>query len=177
MSVESGTGARVRVRTPRTVPLWALRGLPVLVAGVAFAIAPPVYAAIAVALALLGALLPASCGTWFAAGVIALAQLAHPAIAADPRPYLMVAVVHLLHVLGGLAIALPAAGTLQRSALILPARRWLVIQVVAQPVLAAALLVQQADLRSLLPAGLVVVVTAAAVVGVVVLLRVLAARR
>ncbi|UUT35227.1 hypothetical protein [Microbacterium elymi] len=89
----------------------------------------------------------------------------------------MLALVHALHVLGGLNLALPALGRVRLRVLAHPARRYLVVQVVAQPVLFAGLVLAQAPVRDALPPAAVVLATAVCAVAVVVVLRVLAARR
>ncbi|WP_029145092.1 hypothetical protein [Microbacterium luticocti] len=161
----------------RGIPLPLLRGAAVLVSCAAFAAVPAPYAIAVVALTALGALLPTTLATWGAVLVVGLGQLLHPGWLATPAPFVALALAHALHVLGGFGLALPGRGRLQLRALIAPARRWLVVQLVAQPVLAAALLVQHAPVRALLPAWAVVIVTALCAVVIVVLLRLLAARR
>jgi hypothetical protein len=160
------------------IPVPLLCAVPVVLAGLGFTVAPAPYAVTAAVLAVIGAVFPATLATWGTGLVIALAQLLHPAAAAaDLRPYAVLALVHALHVLGGLCLVLPRRGRVQVRALAHPARRWLIVQLIAQPVLAAALFAQQAPLRTILPATAVVVVTAACAVAVVLLLRALAARR
>ncbi|MHA7986474.1 hypothetical protein ACX9R5_11755 [Rathayibacter sp. CAU 1779] len=100
---------------------------------------PEPFAVVSAALALLGAVLPASLAAWGTALVIGLAQLARPADAADWHPYAVLAVVHLLHVLGAVTLVVEPFGRMQVRALARPLTRWIVIQVPAQAVLAATL--------------------------------------
>jgi len=173
--MSTGEGARTRVVEAVAVPLVLLRVLPVALAAAGFALIPVPYAIGALVLAGVGAVLPGTLATWGAAVVLAATQLL--SAGPDIRPFVVLALVHALHVLGGLCLALPVRGRLQLGSLWAPARRWLVIELGAQPVLAIAMLAQQAGLRSLLPAGVAVIGVAAGVVMMIVLLRVLAARR
>lgn len=170
-----GAGAHLEIGP--WVPLVALRVALVAAACVAFAVAPLPYALIAVALALVGAVLPASLLGWAAAFVIAMAQLAHPAAVADPRGYIALIAVHLLHVLAGLILVLPARGRLQVRALAVPARRWLIIEVVAQPVLALALWARAGHVGGAIAGGAVAVAAALCALAMVIALARLARRR
>ncbi|WEG10204.1 hypothetical protein PU630_06530 [Microbacterium horticulturae] len=164
----------VRISVGRTVPLWSLRAAGVVVAAASFFLVPVPYAIIVVCLATVGAAVPATFTTWAAIAVLALAELGQ---APDAGASVFLLVAHLLHVIGGLQLALPWKGRLQLRALAAPARRWLMLQVPAQVLLVLALLARSLPLSGVLPAGAVVVVTAAAIVLMVVLVRVLAARR
>ena len=168
--------ARTPVAAGPTVPLAALRVALVAAACVGFAVAPPPYAVAAVAIAIVAALLPAGLLAWVAAGIIALALLAHPASVADPRPYLAVAAVHLLQVLGALTVALPVRGRLQVRALARPARRFLILESAAQSLLALVLWVRP-GVGGSVAAGAVAIAVAACVVSAVLLVRALARRR
>lgn len=166
-----------RVEPGTRIPIVTVRAALLLVACTAFGLVPPPYSAIAIGLAVIAAAAPATMAAWGAALVIAVAQLAHPAAAGDWRPYAAVAVVHLLHVLGGLALALPVRGWMQVRALWPTARRWLLIEAVAQPLLAFLLLARAAGAAGLVPAGAVAVGTAVCALVIVLLLRSLTAGR
>lgn len=161
----------------RTVPTVAVRAIVVVVACAAFAMLPRGYALLAVGLAVLGALLPTSLAAWGAALVIGLAQLTHPATLTDWRVYAAVAVVHALHVVAGWTLVLPVRGRLRPRVLWPSLRRWLVIQVPAQAAVAGALALQMLPVRPAVPAGAMAVAAAGCAVVIVILLRVLAARR
>jgi hypothetical protein len=156
------------------------RAAAVLVAASAFAFMDPPYAVIAMALAVVGAFAPGSLGTWGCALVIGLAQLAHPADAADWRPYATLAVVHLLHVLGGLTMVVPWRSRMQVRVLRRPLVRWIVIQVPAQALL-AGVLVASASLRGVrvfdAPTAALFAVVAAACVGLIAVVLTLSSPR
>jgi hypothetical protein len=120
------------------------RAAVVALACTAFALVPLPAAVIAVAFAVVAAVVPASLGAWAAALAIGLGQLAHPADPSDWRSYAALAVVHLLHVIGGMAMVVDPWGRMQVRALRRPLLRWLWIQLPAQAVLAAVLLVPHA---------------------------------
>lgn len=101
------------------------------------------------AMAIVSALYPATLGAWGCGLVLALAQLARAPDAADWHPYAVLATVHLLHVLGALSIVVEPGGVLQLRALGRPFRRWLLVQLPAQCVLAVALVLGSA--RTVLP--------------------------
>jgi hypothetical protein len=164
----------VQIAVGRTVPLWTLRAAGVVVAAAAFFLVPVPYAIIVVILAAIGAVVPATFTTWAAIAVLALAQLGQPL---DAWASLLLVIAHLLQVIGGLQLALPWNGRLQLRALVSPARRWLMLQVPAQVLLVLALLARGLPLNGALPAGAVAVATAVGIVAMVVLVRVLAARR
>lgn len=164
----------VRIAVGRTVPLWTLRAAGVVVSAASFFLIPVPYAILVVVLAAIGAVVPATFTTWAAIAVLALAQLGQPL---DARASLFLVIVHLLHVIGGLQLALPWTGRLQVRALVSPARRWLTLQVPAQVLLVLALLARGLPLHGMLPAGAVAVATAVGIVAMVVLVRALAARR
>lgn len=166
----------VQIAAGRTLPLWAIRVAGVAVAAASFVVLPLPYALLVVGLAAVGAIVPATFTTWAAIVVLAFAQLAQP-LAVDARAVVLVAVVHLLHVIGGLQLALPPTGRIRLRALAAPARRWLAVQVPAQVGLLLALAATRVPLRGLLPAGVVAVGASVCVVIMVVLVRLLSARR
>jgi hypothetical protein len=135
-----GVSVRSRFVVPGGVPGVVPRVAAVAVALSAFAFMAPPYAVIAVALAVIGAFVPGSLGTWGCALMIGLAHLSHSAEVGDWRPYATLAVVHLLHVLGGLAMVVPWRARMQARVLRRPLVRWVVIQVPAQLVLVGVLL-------------------------------------
>ncbi|KHK96884.1 hypothetical protein LK09_13625 [Microbacterium mangrovi] len=131
---------RARVAAGPLVPGVLPALLVVAVSCAAFALIPLVPALIAVALAVVGAVIPSSLAAWGAALMIGFGQLAHPPAVDDWRSYAALAVVHLIHVLGGLAMVVDPRGTMQARVLRRPLLRWLWIQLPAQAVLAAVLL-------------------------------------
>jgi hypothetical protein len=134
-----GVSVRSRFIVPGGVPGVVPRVAAVALALSAFAFMAPPYAVIAVALAVIGAFVPGSLGTWGCALMIGLAHLSHSADVADWRPYATLAVVHLLHVVGGLAMVVPWRARIQARALRAPLARWAAIQVPAQVVLVGVL--------------------------------------
>ncbi|WP_243063005.1 hypothetical protein [Humibacter sp. RRB41] len=131
---------------------------------------PEPFSYIAMALALVGALFPSTLATWGCALALALTQLARTPDAGDWRPYVTLAVVHLLHVIGALALVVEPGGSLQVRALLRPLRRWLVLQLPAQAVLALVLAFSGTNApRGLPTAGVFAVIAAACVAAIVVL--------
>lgn len=112
--------------------------------GAALLLVPAPFGYLGLALALLGALFPATLAAWGCALVIALAQLARAPEPADWHPYAALAVVHLLHVIGALSIVVEPGGVLHMRALRGPFLHWLAIQVPAQCVLLAVLFLASA---------------------------------
>ncbi|HKT56903.1 MAG TPA: hypothetical protein VJR25_09030, partial [Microbacterium sp.] len=92
------------------------------------------------------ALVPTSLGAWGAALVTGVGQLAHPAVAGDWRVHVALAVVHLLHVLGGFAMFLDTRGAMQLRTLRRALLRWLWIQLPAQALLTVVLAVPRLPL-------------------------------
>jgi hypothetical protein len=72
--------------------------------------------------------------------VLGLSQVSREPSVTDLTFYLLLAGVHLLHVLGGLARVLPWAGRMQVGALVQPIQRFVLVQAVAQPAAVGALL-------------------------------------
>ncbi|MGA0565926.1 hypothetical protein ACO2Q7_01180 [Rathayibacter sp. KR2-224] len=135
----------------------------------ALTLVPGPFGYVGVALAILGALFPGTLGAWGCALVIVLAQLARSPSVTDWHPYLMLAVAHLLHVLGALAIVVEPGGVLQLRALRRPLLRWAAIQLPAQCVLAAALLVAGSGAPHLPLPGIFAAIAALCVAALVVL--------
>ncbi|GAB3387634.1 hypothetical protein GCM10027568_07560 [Humibacter soli] len=140
--------------------------------GAALTVMPTPFSYLAVALALLGALFPATLAAWGCALVLGLAALARTPDPTDWRFYVTLAVVHLLHVLGALALVVEPGGSLQMRALARPLRRWLVVQVPAQAVLALVLVIAGSSAVHGLPPqtlGIFAVIAAACVAAIMVL--------
>ena len=100
----------------------------------------PFWRVIGLLLAAAITLVPRWVPTWWLLLLLALSQLWREPSATDLDFYLLVAGVHLLHVLGGLARLLPWMGRIQVAALVRPAQRFVLVQAVAQPVAVGALL-------------------------------------
>jgi hypothetical protein len=170
-----GVSVRSRFIVPGGVPGVVPRAAAVALALSAFAFMAPPYAVIAVALAVIGAFVPGSLGTWGCALMIGLAHLSHSADVGDWRPYATLAVVHLLHVVGGLAMVVPWRARIQARALRRPLVRWAVIQVPAQLVLVGVLLASTSLRREHLfdaPTAAVFAVVAAVCLAVIAVLLV-----
>ena len=159
-------GAYVPAFTPRFAA--ALLG-----SAAALTLVPAPFGYFGAALAILGAIFPGALGTWGCALVIALAQLARVPSVGDWHPYVTLAVVHLLHVIGSLSVVVAPGGVLQVRALRSPLLGWLAIQVPAQAVLVVALLVASSNVPALPLPGVFAAFAAACVA----LLVVLAIRR
>lgn len=166
----------VQITAGRTLPLWTLRAGLIVAAAASFLLIPVPFAVVTTGLAVVGALLPTSLLTWASLVVLALTHLAEP-LALDGRANAVVLIVHVMHVLGGLSMALPLVGQITLRALIAPARRWLAVQVPAQMLLTLAIVAASAPRSGVVPAGAVAIGSAIAVVVMVVLLRVRMARR
>lgn len=139
---------RAQVRAGTLVPALVPRVAVVAVSCLAFALVPLPAALVAVALSVAAALVPTSLGAWGAALVIGAGQLAHPASVGDWRIYAALAVVHLLHVLGGFAMFVDPRGMMQLRTLRRPLQRWLWIQLPAQALLVVVLAVPRPALES-----------------------------
>jgi hypothetical protein len=163
---------RAVVRAGLRIPAVLPRLLAVLIGGVAaIVMVPEPFAAIAAGLAVLAAVIPGSLASWGTALIVALTQLARAPDAADWHPYATLAIVHLLHVLGAIAIVVEPVGSMQLRIFARPLLRWAIIQVPAQAVLAVVLMLSsEGSLRSPWLPGVFAVVAAAAVAAVVVLL-------
>lgn len=99
----------------------------------------PFWTTIALTLAVAGTIAPNLVPTWWLVLLLGLSQLWREPSVTDFAYYALLAGVHLLHVLGGLARLLPWGGRLQVGALTLPLRRFVIVQAVAQPAAAGAL--------------------------------------
>jgi hypothetical protein len=100
----------------------------------------PSLVAIGLLLALLGTLAPNQVPSWWLLLLLGLSQLWRDPLATDVSFYLLLAGVHLLFVLSSLARLLPWNGRMQLDTLARPLKRYVLVQAVAQPVAAGALL-------------------------------------
>lgn len=166
------TQSKTRIRAGVSVPALTPRVLTLVVGtGAALLLVPEPFTVIAIGLAVLGTVLPSSLACWGVAVIVGLSQLGRPPDAAGWQPYLTLAVVHLLHVLGAIAFVVEPLGTMQLRVFGRPLLRWIAIQAPAQAVLATVLALSSAGvLRSSWLPGVFAVVAAAAVGAVVVLL-------
>ncbi|GAB3796798.1 hypothetical protein GCM10028798_07250 [Humibacter antri] len=136
--------AKISVGAP--LPGFAPRLAIALVGGVAaLLLVPAPFGYLGLAFAILGALFPATLAAWGCALVIALTQLARTPEPGDWHPYATLAVIHLLHVIGSLSIVVEPGGVLQGRVLRGPLLGWLALQVPAQGVLVAVLLLASAQ--------------------------------
>ena len=160
-----------RVHAGIVVPGPALRlATAVIGSAAALTMMPEPFSYVAIVLALLGALFPATLATWGCALALALTQLARAPEITDWRPYLTLAVVHLLHVIGALALVVEPGGSFQARILVRPFRRWLLLQVPAQALLAVTLALSAAHPVHDLPAAGIFAVVAAVGVAVIVII-------
>lgn len=103
-------------------------------------LASPFWRGIGVLLAIAATLLPGLVHTWWLLLLLGLSQVWREPSATDAAFYLLLAGVHLLHVLDSLARLLPWAGRMQLGALRRPLQRFALIQLVVQVVAVATLL-------------------------------------
>lgn len=99
----------------------------------------PLWLAIGLLLAIAGTLMPSLVPTWWLMLLLGLSQLGREPSVSDVAYYVLLAGVHLLHVLGSLTRLLPWDGRMQLVALAPSLRRFVFVQAVAQPVAAGAL--------------------------------------
>lgn len=159
-----------RVSVGAYIPAFAPRLATALIGcAAALTLVPAPFGLFGALFAILGAVFPAALGAWGCALVIALAQLARTPSVTDWHPYAVLAAVHLLHVVGSLAIVVEPGGVLQLRTLRTPLLRWLAIQVPAQAVLALALLLASSG-PAVLPLPGVFAALAATCVAVLVVL-------
>lgn len=104
------------------------------------ALASPSLVAIGFLLALLGTVASNQMSTWLLLLMLSLSQLWRDPLATDVVYYLLLAGVHLLHVLSSLSRLLPWNGRMQVGTLARPLRRYLFVQAVVQPVAVGALI-------------------------------------
>lgn len=148
-----------------SVPGWLVRiALIGVVGGGAWMLEPGiVWQIIALLLVGVGAVLPQTGAVWFALIVVPFALITQPADLW--RTCLAVLVVHLGHVLATLSLTMPARSQIALRALRPTGARFLGVQVTAQAVAVAAVLLPSADGTGapwLAPVGAVAVAAAAA---------------
>jgi hypothetical protein len=126
----------------RWVPTAVLHGLVLAVAAALclLVLDPPLWRAIGLTLAVVGTVVPQRVPLWWLLLLLGLSQLGRQPSVTDVTFYLLLAGVHLLFVLGGLARLLPWEGRMQVGVLVRPMRRFVVVQAVVQPVAVGALL-------------------------------------
>lgn len=112
----------------------------IVAAGLCFLVLPsPLWIAIGVSLAVAGTLLPNVVPTWWLLLVLGLSQVWRELSATDVVFYLLLAGVHLLHVLGSLVRLLPWDGRMQLVSFVRPLKRFVLIQAAVQVVAVGAL--------------------------------------
>lgn len=103
-------------------------------------LAPPFWRAVGLLLAVAATVFPHWVPRWWLLHLLGLSQYWREPSVTDLVFYLLLAGVHLLHVLGGLARLLPWQGRMQVVAFVRPLQRFAVVQAVAQSVAVGALL-------------------------------------
>lgn len=105
-----------------------------LAVGVCFVVVgSPFWRVVGLLLAVTGTLAPRAVPTWWLLLVLGLSQLWRTPSAHDVTFYVLLASVHLLHVLGSYLRLFPRHARLQLVALALPLRRYVLVQAVVQP--------------------------------------------
>jgi hypothetical protein len=94
----------------------------------------PVWLVVGLLLAAGGTFLPALVSRWWVLLVLGLSQLWREPSVSDVAFYVLLAGVHLLHVIGSLAHQLPWHARMQRVAFTRPLRRFVLVQLVMQAV-------------------------------------------
>lgn len=144
MSKSGYTTTSVRASVPDIGPSLPTVTVPLLFLAVAAGLCLLVLTsrslvAIGLLLALLGILASNQMSTWLLLLMLGLSQLWRNPSATDVVYYLLLAGVHLLHVLSSLARLLPWNGRMQVVTIARLLRRYVVVQAVAQSVAAGAL--------------------------------------
>ncbi len=110
-------------------------------AGLSLLVFPsPFWRGIGLLLAVAGTLVPNVVSRWWLPLLLGVSQYWRTPSATDGVFYLLLAGVHLLHVLGSLARLLPWQGRMQVAAFVRPLQRYVLVQVVGQAVAVGALL-------------------------------------
>lgn len=105
-----------------------------LAVGVCFVVVgSPFWRVVGLLLAVTGTLAPRAVPTWWLLLVLGLSQLWRTPSAHDVTFYVLLASVHLLHVLGSYLRLFPRHARLQMAALVGPLRRYVLVQAVVQP--------------------------------------------
>jgi hypothetical protein len=103
-------------------------------------LSPGFWLAVGLLLSAAVTLVPEWVPRWWLLLVLALSQLWREPSVTDLAFYLLLAGVHLLHLLGGLARLLPWRGRMQVGALVRPLQRFVLVQAAVQGAAAGALL-------------------------------------
>jgi hypothetical protein len=140
-----GYTTRVRASVPNIGPSIPTATVPLLfltvAAGLCLLMLPsPSLVALGLLLALLGTLASNQVSTWLLLLMLGLSQLWRDPLATDVGYYLLLAGLHLLYVLSGLARLLPWDARMQVGTFARPLRRYVLVQAVVQPVAAGALI-------------------------------------
>jgi hypothetical protein len=140
-----GYTTRVRASVPDIGPSIPTAVLPLLfsvvAAGLCLLVLPSAsLVAVGLLLAVLGTVAPKQVPAWLLVLMLGLSQLWRDPLATDVVYYLLLAGMHLLHVLSSLARLLPWNGRMQVRTLARPLRRYLFVQGIVQPVAAGALI-------------------------------------
>ncbi|WP_460802461.1 hypothetical protein [Microbacterium sp. GXF6406] len=122
------------MRVPSGIPAAVLRALTALIgiAGVIVLNGYPVWQMIGALAFTVGAVLPRSLATWAGAAVIVLGMAL-----GEPSPWrtaLALLILHLVHVLGSVCMVVPLTSRMQPQALQPTFRRFVGVQLIAQPV-------------------------------------------
>lgn len=125
----------------RWVPTAVLHGLVLTVSAALclLVLEPPLWRAVGLTLAVVGTVVPRRVPLWWLLLLLGLSPLGREPSVTDVTFYLLLAGVHLLYVLGGLARLVPWEGRMQVGALVRPIRRFVLVQAVVQPVAVGAL--------------------------------------
>lgn len=129
------TGPWVPTATLHLVFLAVAAGLSLLV------LESPFWLGFGLLLAVAGTFIPHLVAKGWVIGMLALSQLWREPLVTDVSFYLLLAGVHLLHVMGSLAREIPWTGRMQRVAFVRPVRRFVLIQLVVQAVAVGTLFV------------------------------------
>lgn len=137
----------------RSVPTAALHvAFLVAAAGLCFAVLPsPFWRSVGLLLVIVGTISSTVVRTWWLLFLLGMSQLTREPSPSNPVFYLLLAGVHLLHVLGSVARLVSWRGRLQLRSCVLPFRRILLVQLVVQPVSAGVLLVFDGGRRGTVP--------------------------
>lgn len=134
---------RVRVRqAPRLgarVPGWMLRGILAAVGIVLCLVQLPlgtdgVWAWVGIAITGIAVVFPTTPAAWLLMLMLGISVLSRVPSPADPRIYLLIAGIHLLHLIASYTRVVPVRGWIQVRALVSPLRRYLLVQLPAQAV-------------------------------------------
>lgn len=135
---------RPRPSTP-AIGLWIPSavlhlGFFALAAGLCFLMLPaPLWLAAGIGLAAAATLVPSIVPAWWFLLALSLSQFWREPSATDITFYLLLAGVHLLHLISGLTRLVSWGGRIQLAALVRPFQRFLVVQAAAQTVAVGAL--------------------------------------